>query len=546
MKKGLLALVVVVLASFCVLSFSAEPEMWGIPDIIIGDQEDIGVTDNWFVFTDAFEFDEYYHWITTGNEAGLMWHYTECVPISMIAINRSTESAFADISATSDFASFRNLAMTPWGGPSSLNPPGWVSTDVAIVTLQVDNFLVIDEQDITVYSIDGSTDGLTNQYARNPVLSVTFPSAPADWFFIGYTGGPAPGMPFGIRPCDEEYNATSDALALITTGFDNDFGFWQQSNGGTDAPVDIVEGNAYIFTAWTFALPLPDNSDPKYIPWIRCRVNTANETVVQEMDINSLGAADAEVTTDPANATSETMVFDPRDHSNFASEGLAKLFFSFDMVDFQAANRAYPGELDDEGLVGLVGLDIERFPQKMMGKESVPGGTVWPDDVAVNFYGMLNRFDSLATGFGAQPPVLSTDTAGNLQISANNVSRGFAYYQLMNIYGEIMDADYWYRLRFSATSTNQDVPKLRFRVFAGDSQRSVNYNIQPTGDWNGYQLPGLMGTKYNVYFVPKAEFDGAAGNRLIWVFDFIDFSADHGNVSVSVSKVEVTAFTPPI
>lgn len=365
MKKGLCALTVALLLCIGLVGYAATPEMWGLPDIIIGDQEDIGDTEAFLVFTDAFVFNDYYHWLDTGNVDGLLWRYIGCYPDDMIAINYFTPDVQGRIDATSPTASYRNLETTPIGGPNSYSPPGADpgSTEVAVVELRVDNFQVKDDQLQTVYSHKGF-DGFTNEFVRAEITSVTMDSEP-DWEWMPpgpeyYEVAPSAGNPFGMSNPDHGYDATSDALYITSTGSDNNFGFYQS---GEIIPYE--EGAAIVVTAHCFATPtgIPTGGateavPAKFIPQIRLRINNENGTLSQEMVVESLGMADLEVTTDSANPTTLTMVFDVRDQSDW-SYGNADMYFSFDMIDFSAFNRDPGNPEDDEGIIAIKSVTIE-------------------------------------------------------------------------------------------------------------------------------------------------------------------------------------------
>jgi hypothetical protein len=531
MKKGLLALMVVALLLVGMVAYSAAPEMWGIPDIIIGDAEDLGFTDNFFIFTDAFAFDDYFHWITDGAKS-LKWHFLNCDPEDQLEINRQ----LADVTGVANIAgggfttaSFRNVALSPHGGPFTLNPVGFLgSTDAAFVTLQVDNFLVVDDQDVAVFTVDGGTDALTSEYYKVDQVSVVMTSDPGwDWF--AFTVGVIPGTPYGVTPAIEAYNATSDALTITSTGTDNNFGYWSPP---TDVP--WLPGQSYMAVCEVFGDPVVDEANAanwrRFIPGLRLRMNARNETIASSLTVLSEGFGTVGLTHDDQNAGTECMIFDPRDHSA-VDASLQYLYFSFDMMEFAALNRSYPGELDDEGTLGLKSIDIATFPTKMLWRESTmlkawPEGDTFADDFTTDFTTVEN-------GFGGTPPTVSTNLAGDIQLTSLNVSAGYALCILNQSGGALMDdgADY-YAVRFMLKSNNKNANWVRMRVFDNQGQRNADVNLYDY--YSGYQLPGAGGATYNVFLSAKRpEYDTM---YLLYAVDLIDFNETGGNTEVTFTS----------
>lgn len=531
MKKGLLALMVVSLLVVGMVAYSAAPKMWGIPDIVIGDAEDVAYSDYFFVFTDAFAFDDYFYWSTDGAKS-LAWRYVDALPPDLIEINRLMPSAVANIASGFSTASFRNVVLSPHGGPYTLDGDGYLgTTDAAIVTLRVDNFLVTDDQDVAVFTEHGANDALINEYFRTDWLDVVMTSNP-NWTWVPVTAGVAPGRPYGITPPNSAYNAADGALTMTSTGADNNFGYWYM-------PTDIpwIKGQSYIIACEVYGIPtgLDEQQTPswrQYIPGMRLRVNARNETVASSLTILSEGSGNAGLTSDPANAGVETFIMDPRDHSNMIM-GLQSLYFSFDMMEFSANNREYFGEKDDEGILGLKSINVSTFPTKMLWREAVrlkrwPTGETFADTFAADF-------STVENGFGGTPPTVSTNVAGNILLKSQNVGAGFAIAQLNQTAGLLMndDADF-YALRFYLTSNNLNANWVRLRVMDSEGQRNADMNMFDY--FGGYQLPGPLGSEYNVYLSAKRP---VYDNRhLIFAFDLIDFNESGGNTEVVLRSVE--------
>ena len=545
MKKGLLTLVVLAVFSVGAVGFAATPELWGIPDIVIGDDEDSGVTDNCFVFTDAFAFADYFHWVDSGAK-NLKWHYTNCEPIGLLTVNDFAEdyTAIADITVAGTIAnaSFRNIMLTPVGGPNTLSPVGWLdTTDVAVVTFMADNFLVVDEQDFTVYTVDSTTDALTNEYYKSSVSDTVMTSDPGWTSFLDASASPAVSPPYGLSGCDGTYNATSNALTLSTDGDNNDFGAWVSPD------IAYVDGAAYMFTASLFCTPIypeavvadpPTGTVFEYMPKIRLRVNVKAETVVGELEINSLGSANAEISTDCANPSTDVLIFDPRDQSNMPY-GLQSMYFSFDLIDFEAHGREYPLQKDDQGTVGLTQLLVETYPAKMLWREatprkSYPTGAKFTDNLS-------DYVPAEYSMFGGVTCEATTDGAGNLALVSEGVTAGFAIWALAPPPGTAAylmsgDTDDFYAMRISCKSSNTSVPWLRFRLYEQNYQRLTTLNIRPT-EGTGAQLPGVTGDTYSIFLEPvRPQFDNM---RVLFAIDLIDFLEDGGDSIVTLTGAKL-------
>lgn len=555
MKKGLFTLVLVCFVVVGMVGFAANPEFWGIPDIIIGDQEDIGVTDNYFVFSDAFAFADYFHWTSGGVKTGLKWHYVQSDSVTGdgIAINLSTVSASVDITgggAETD-ASFQNIIISPIGGPNNGGSLPADSTDAVVVSLQLNNFLLKDDQDVTVFTDDGGFDAYTSEYYYTPAAGEDFAANPG---WIDRVADPIPpliGVPAGITNGVHAYNSTSDCYTIATTGLDNVFGHWQMPANS----IDIIPGAAYVFTAELFVKPVgvsPIDEEAGlwtlYGPQIRLRINAQNESIGQEALVQSTGSGDLALTSDAAagfpNATSETFVFDPRDHSAYVGFGTDNLYFSMDLVDFIAGTGS---ERDDEGLIGISELDVATFPIKMLAKEATTAQSYPRSEATLG--AEIDEYNAYATGFGGTPMAATTDAANSLLLVSNGVAKGFAFYDLINSYGIGVDdtnKNKWFWFQFEVAASSQSIDWIRLRVQTNDAQRVVLYNLR--GQFaGGYQLPGGS-SLFETYNVIMCGQDEMLNRRISFSFDHIDFyegEASLGNGTAILKSVKALTVDPP-
>jgi hypothetical protein len=347
------------------------------------------------------------------------------------------------------------------------------------------------------------------------------------------------------------------AVVMDTVKKDNSFGYWTDNTVTTSVKnqvlIPYVDQGVYIIHANVFAKPrittvaldlTPPPAD--FVPWMRLRVNSANESVYQEMDILSTNNGTLEVTTDPTKATTETMIMDPRkqDLTGTTYTGLNKLYFSFDLIDFPSLNGR-----DEEGLVGLTALDVETFPMSGVNSVRSQKTLVQSYPVAATFQAEQGAYTKFSTGFGSNAPEVNySATGGFMRITDSDIARGFAYFQLSSE-GMAVTADpsKWYMYKFFLTRTGSadgnDPEQLRLRLLYGDEQRHINYGVKQTGDRNAYQfnvIPPDATLVYSVFMVPK---EGEL-YKLFFAFDYIDFSTSHGSVIFDLQKVEVYSLAP--
>ena len=579
MRKGLFTLTVVLLTLVGVVGYGAVPEIVYIPDVVIGD--DGAATDNFFVFPDAFDFDDYVGWVSTGTVIGYTWLYTDATT-DAITINDLLPADDSDVYAVDTAASFRNVACSPVGGPYTLHPT-MTSTPV-LCELTVRNYAFDFPSLFTVYTFDEEPDALIiPKFERVDVTSVTFDVDPGWAGVIGYTLTQAEYPPYGLRSPTGDWNSTTGCYYLETTGFDNDFGFWSmldpdgsptvaaQVLAGTLIPYEL--GQVYVAEASLYAIPeVPADAELFYgenvwrdfIPQIRIRINTANESLSTDMILPSNGdritlgggiqISEAElcVTTDPANPRMDTLVFDPRDQLS-PSADYAALYFSFDLLDFSADDRAYYGELDEEGLVGLVNLDIDTFPVRALAPAFTTFTLVMTYPTGADYEADYDEYVHFQTGFGGREPQALLEN-GNLGLVSEDIDRGFALHELMASSAQVVpiSEDNWYVYKFYVKPSTVDIPFLRLRVFLAEdaTQRSIQYNVGgtyvPAGSFNGYQFvasPGKPMPIFNVFFVPPTGVEDT--KSLAYAIDYIDFDPDHGDATVELTKVEVYEFPPP-
>ena len=561
MKKGFLTLMVTLLTLVGTVGFAATLGLWGIPDVIIGDLEDQtggALTDNFFVFPDALDFDDYWTIASTGTFGYIAWVFYDASDPDVISINGLISHQTSDAYGISNLASFRNLACTPIGGPYT-NAPELVPSSSPIECFLsaanvVGSFSYAGYGDLLVFTIDETSDSITNEFYRfNPTgWTDVVMSADPGWTLLTMNDGPSVNPPYGLHSVDGGYNATSDTLWMETSDADFDFGSWQQVDLMTGTSTSILANSvpfiaqrSYIISAGIWADPVvpldQDAFHDDYVPAMRVRVNTVREDMSAQLDIQSHGGSTLGPSTDPASPTTETLVFDPRDQSG----SLAGLYCSFDLIDFSAFGRT-PGERDEEGIVGVTFMDVDVFPTKMLQSSLANITTVQSLPTGANMDAHSAEFSKITYASSGNLPNASVDASGNFLLSSQFVERGYAIYQMNpgSSLALLPDESKWYVYRFKIKPSNYDCPWLRLRVAYADFQRTVDVDIKQDGLFDGRQFFQDQGTAfatYNVYFAPKA----GHAQGLIWAFDMIDFDSSHGDTNLALVSVKVETFSPP-
>lgn len=559
MKKGFLTLMVTLLTLVGTVGFAASLGLWGIPDVIIGDLEDQtggALTDNFFVFPDALDFDDYWYVASTGTFGYVAWVYYDAVPDKdIISINGLLATQTSDAYGISNLASFRNLACTPIGGPYTNNPGVPTSSPIEVflsAANMVGSFAYAGYGDLLVFTIDEANDSLTNEFYRfNPTgwTDVVMTANPG-WTLFTIDVDASVNPPYGLHSIDGGYNATSDTLWLETSDADFDFGSWQQidliaGDVMSQNIVPFIAQRSYIVSAGIWCDPVvPEGQNAfhdDFVPWMRIRCNTVREDMSAQLDIQSSGGGTLVPSTDPASPTTETLVFDPRDQSG----PLAGLYCSFDLVDFSAFGRT-PGERDEEGIAGITFMDVDVFPTKMLQSSLANITTVQTLPTGANMNAHSSEFSKVTYASSGNLPNAGVDSDGNFLLSSSFVERGYAIYQ-MNTGSSLAiapDDTKTYVYRFKVKPNNYDCPWMRFRVSYADFQRTVDVDIKQDGSFDGRQFQqdqGAATATYNIYFQPVAGH--TAG--LIWAFDMIDFDSAHGDTNLALVSLKVESFTSP-
>lgn len=172
MKKGLFLTLVFAVAMLSSSVFANAPLISDVPDIVIGDIEDNYTSGtetidiNFFVFSNAFVFDEYVTDPDT-TESLLKWSFAKvgATPANDITINGQNPEASnflnptAELRGVADTASLRNITLSPVGPNFFPTPPN--PSYVENIVFYVSDTVNSDSTEVDVYTVDGAEDGFS-------------------------------------------------------------------------------------------------------------------------------------------------------------------------------------------------------------------------------------------------------------------------------------------------------------------------------------------------------------------------------------------------
>lgn len=232
MKKGLLALFAAV--TLCGSAFAAAPIIAPLPDITVGDQEDngVGTDNNFFVFTNAFKFDDFVSDPDQPDKSQLLWSFDEGDPAQhWYSVNgiQSVHTGDADMAndvtganaahlnpanslrTGNEFATFRDIVFSPGTGPltSSFPAPTQDHSMGKVVQFFVsDTTTVTASNKILVKTIDNGFDGVSAPTGFTPRITESATTA-TTWIYSGNAASSVMGLGMG-----SDWDQTAQALRL--------------------------------------------------------------------------------------------------------------------------------------------------------------------------------------------------------------------------------------------------------------------------------------------------------------------------------------------
>ncbi len=504
MRKGLfvtLAIVAIALLSGSVYGFA--PVIGNIPDIVIGDLED-GDSNNFFRFTNAFNFLDYVDDQDT-TKTLLKWSFIEeaspgGTPADWFELNTITQTTVGStnpppgpkdltLGGTDYDPDIRDI----YASPSTEDPGPYTGIVEAggqhdkLITLYASDGTREDSTDVFVYSIDGEYDGLSGGAIF--IKKYTFDSAVEGWSFLGVGGA-------GFIGATSSY--TGGRLGIISLNDSTSrYGFWQ-------SPVDIayVADNVYRAKYLVSSNQATASQNPQFrMRWIH---DQSLESATQV--VNASSPYSNSLPTDPTT----------REYSCYITPVVSgNLGVAFDMLDFSAAQY---------GVHYVDQVTVERFPDPAAGT-AVKTYTDTADFANWGFASV--GFDPVTSG-GAGTGTLSITS---VTADANN----YGWWQSNGTANELTYvADKLYRatytLRCASDVARNDMPQVRLRVQNEDGQMTATMELSSQGTGGPGAMPEVGGTDYDVYFetptLPGSP--TTANDGFIVTIDVLDFNSAQG------------------
>jgi hypothetical protein len=519
MKKGLYTglILSVTLASS---AFAAAPVISNIPDVIIGDQDDnIGTDNNFFVFTNAFKFDDFVSDLDTA-KTSLQWSFDEGDSNSTpntrwFAINgkEAVHLGTAEIASSgntghnppalanelrsvSEYASFRDIVFSPSGSGPYPDPTDPAKSDHAagkVVTFYVSDGTNVASKSIIVATRDNQLDSLTGgaqftQVVDDPLTS----TATGNWVLSGLVPSATTTGDFDSVNGAIRARVQSDATRYRAAEWYTQSPVLPYGSVGSDK---WVRAKFYVYA--TGQSPAQSNMIPAVRLRLMQRFMIANTlevwTHIPGLTLDTLGA-DLRPNGDPANPSVYRVDYDPpeipQNVNNPSTEGI------------QVSFGAYTNATQDNGYVGLAEVVLGTYPAALgtLAKEYIGSGiTLSPEDsLSATSY----LFTS-STGDGQAPTpdttTVPTATAGSNGVTIDSTNAAFAdlgggskrigtieaYVALGSDYTQRVrfDEGKLYQARFHVTSTRASNQQAQMRLFLRFGGYLYNLFYEVGGAW---------------------------------------------------------------
>ncbi|AXA36525.1 Zinc metalloproteinase precursor [Candidatus Sumerlaea chitinivorans] len=504
MKKGLLAGLLLTSVTFVgANAFAAAPVISNIPDVIIGDAEDnVGTDNNFFVFTNAFNFDNFVSDLDTP-KASLQWSFDEGddavapnqrwftingkqavhLGSSEIATSGNTghnpPAPANELRSVSQFASFRDIIFSPGSGPAQQfpAPTGPDKSDHAagkVVTFYVSDGTNVASKSILVATRDNQYDALSGGSQFTQVYDEPFSVSPTAWTTDTTVGTGS------LNDYDSANGAIRSRVNTAATGYYR-IASWYTSGApivsyGAVGSNNWVRGKFYVYR--TGQSPAQANVMPAIRMRLMQRFVIASTLEVWshvpgQSDFESLGAQIAP-SNNPAAPSVYRVDFDPpevpQNVNNPSSEGILAYFAAYSSANDPAAN----------GYVALTELVVGTYPAVLGTEVSSFTGS----QITLSSAGELDRYSVVFTGSEqpGQVPAQDFATRPDYSQSASGVtidSTNSAFSQsgstkrigIIEFYMELgsqavqVASGKLYQARFHVTSTRNSNAQAQMRLF---------------------------------------------------------------------------------
>lgn len=453
MKKGLIALFAAALAISASVSFGYAPTIRPLPDITIGDAEDNLATQdrNFFVFTNAFRFDDYAQDQDT-TVSTLLWSFDEWDPTpqwftvngkaplhvgaaAVAAADGGTNSGphlnpANEIRAGNQLAYFRDIILSPGTGTGPFSPAPADLTAHAVgksVFFYVSDQTSVASAECFVKSVDNAHDGASAAgvlWYKDDTFNTSN---------IGVPGGTVGWAPFGMSALTgtDQHGVTSDYVAgsyrvLIpadATGTIYRVGGWEALRSES-IPFNSVGTDNYVRGKfWIYAGGQSAPSQLNTIPNLRLRVNNRFAVatlleVLAHQNADSPGTVARDVELAPSTNSASPSIYRV-DHAPIAVPALLT-----NGADVQRCSRCFEGysfDAADNGYLYLAESAIGTYSRSLL-PNSAPTSKVYTG-TDLNFDTVATKiFNWIPAASGVKPTI---ETAGGL-MTVTNLSDGVA------------------------------------------------------------------------------------------------------------------------
>ncbi|MCX7717088.1 MAG: hypothetical protein N2111_01625 [Candidatus Sumerlaeaceae bacterium] len=517
------------------VSFAAAPTIRDLPEVIIGDAEDnIGTDNNFFVFTNAFKFDDYAQDVDT-TVSTLIWSFDEGNPtgpnwfeingIGPVAVGDAAIAAEAaaggvnrlnpagkNIRLGNTFATFRDVIFSP--PPTVLpyaDPVDPAKTQHATgktVRFYVSDGTQVTSEDTIVRTVDDGFDALSPAcvYSTRQVDSFTTNNVttnagdPNGWFFSVAAGSPVGAYEAGTQSISIQV-FSQPATNYATASYQTLIGDWLPYGFvGSD---NVVRGKFYVFASGQ------SPNQANVIPNLRLKLQNFVIVASTLEVLHTNNAADdnfgAELA--PSRTASAPSIYrvdyDPVDvpvlAANAGPSGLGGILRAFE---------AYALNPQNNGKLHLAESEIGTYPLATCTPFSVaPAKTYLPPDLA-NFDGTnydafrffplppAGQFGSIDRTSGQIPTVTHSGSVGvtlsSVAMPSANLGVATADFSPFGKpAGSVTPADYaamlrveegkQYSIRWHITSTRNSNVQSQIRLRARSARFNWNHKLEIGG-----------------------------------------------------------------
>jgi hypothetical protein len=608
MKKGLLTTLLAAAASVSGIQavHANAPTISSLPDVTIGDNEDNnGATDNnFFVYTNAFRLDDKVsddnvgvgqilwsfaegsdpapvdnkQWFRVNGKDPLNGNGTTITPIDATtlakAVRPDLESGNKNIRSVSDYASFRDIVLSPGTGP--LVSGSGFPTNAAdqaehalgkVVTFFASDGNTASSDDILVKSVNNANDSISGGVQYTKIKDNQFTTSTENWTSFGDSTPPLP----TLRKVD--YDQINTALrAYVGTGntaastpTDQKFRIigWKETERSESASSNELQYAQVGANNWIRAKfhlfgqnaaggnTVPDTNR---IPNFRLRVSAANFSFASLLDLqhHQSGSAldtlarDMAPTTDPANPRVYRVDLDPPEiaaftsGSNPATQGFVRIYETY-AKDTEPQENGYL--CLGESSIGIYARPTTFTPVKTYGSADFSGTVGTNAGQVTQIVGIIYSYSSSPAiekaslngsafpGYTAAPEITFTPSASGYTIDTQGVEAANSNQQKI----AIGTADW-------TMGASGDTAATKARVEAGKQYR-YKFSLTSTVASNIQAQIRLRGSTFGFLYNPRLEIGGSQGSNFAHTHQYLPGTGGWNGPTNTHDLIFVSPFT---